>query len=191
MWALVFKRQVLFILNPDAHLLRSTVQELVRIAEGNPRVGMVGPRVFDEDGRTVQLSCRSFPTIGSLFFHRFSILNLLFPRIGGATSTSYLTGIYPSLLRWTGYPVVVCSRGEICLRIWADSMSDSLCIVRMLTCVSGQGRQVGQPIMLPVLVSRIVLGGRLTLLNQSLSVIEVCGAITRSIWRKDIIFSIY
>lgn len=65
--------------NPDAHLSRSTVQELIRIAEENPRVGLVGPRVFDEDGRTVQLSCRSFPTIGSLFFHRFSILNLLFP----------------------------------------------------------------------------------------------------------------
>lgn len=66
-------------LNPDARISAGTVDKLIQFAEEHPRAGILGPEVLDEDGRTRQLSCRSFPTIGSLFFHRFSILNRLFP----------------------------------------------------------------------------------------------------------------
>lgn len=66
-------------LNPDVRLSGDAVEALVRFAEENPKVGIVGPQVFNEDGRTLQLSCRSFPTIGSLFFNRFSLLSRVFP----------------------------------------------------------------------------------------------------------------
>lgn len=73
------KSKYCLFLNPDSRISAGTVDELVRFAEEHPRVGIIGPQVLDQDGRTRQLSCRRFPTIGSLFFHRFSILNLLFP----------------------------------------------------------------------------------------------------------------
>ena len=66
-------------LNPDARVSPETVENMVHLAEENPRIGIIGPRVLDEDGGSVQPSYRSFPTTLTLFFHRFSILNRIFP----------------------------------------------------------------------------------------------------------------
>ena len=66
-------------LNPDVRLSLDALVDLIRFAEKNPQVGIVGPRVLNQDGRTVQISYRSFPTIGTLFFHQHSLLNRVFP----------------------------------------------------------------------------------------------------------------
>ena len=66
--------------NPDVRLAEGAIDELVGFAEATPRLGVEGPRVFDADGHTLQLSYRSFPTIGAFFFNRFSLLNRLFPQ---------------------------------------------------------------------------------------------------------------
>ena len=66
-------------LNPDVRLSLDTLEDLVEVAERHPQAGIVGPRVLNEDGRTVQISYRSFPTIGTLFFHQYSLLNRVFP----------------------------------------------------------------------------------------------------------------
>ena len=66
-------------LNPDACLSPETIENLIHVAEQHPFIGILGPRVLDEDGVSVQPSYRSFPTTLMLFFHRFSILNRIFP----------------------------------------------------------------------------------------------------------------
>jgi lipopolysaccharide/colanic/teichoic acid biosynthesis glycosyltransferase/GT2 family glycosyltransferase len=66
-------------LNPDARIGAPSVRGLLAFAEAHPTAGIVAPRVLDEDGRTTQLSCRAFPTLASLFFHRHSLLNRLLP----------------------------------------------------------------------------------------------------------------
>jgi GT2 family glycosyltransferase len=47
-------------LDSDARLTAGALPELVRYLDGNPRVGLVGPRLVYEDG-TLQLSARRFP----------------------------------------------------------------------------------------------------------------------------------
>jgi hypothetical protein len=53
----------------------------------HPEVGILGPRLLDDDG-SLQLSCRRFPTFSVVFFNRYSLLTRLFPR--NPLSTRYL-----------------------------------------------------------------------------------------------------
>jgi N-acetylglucosaminyl-diphospho-decaprenol L-rhamnosyltransferase len=70
---------VLF-LNPDARLDPESVLQLARVLETHPSIGLVAPRLVDEDG-SLDFSQRWFPRLRStyaqaLFLHR------LFPRAG-------------------------------------------------------------------------------------------------------------
>jgi GT2 family glycosyltransferase len=65
-------------LNPDAELLDDHFSELVAYGDRNPRVGILGPQLVNPDG-TRQLSCRSFPSYRTAFFHRYSLLTRWFP----------------------------------------------------------------------------------------------------------------
>lgn len=60
----------LLFMNSDTVLSLSTVREIVEYFEGNPGVGVVGPRILNSDG-SLQFSCREFPSMGDAFQHAF------------------------------------------------------------------------------------------------------------------------
>lgn len=74
-------------LNPDAYLDHDALAVLSRYLDENPDVGVVGPRLLDEDG-SLQLSCRRFPGYASALFNRYSLLTRLLP--GNPFSRRYL-----------------------------------------------------------------------------------------------------
>lgn len=71
--------EVVVLLNPDAEALGEVAGPLLAYFAAHPGVGIVGPRLVDEDG-AVQLSARSFPGYATSLFNRHSLLTRLFPR---------------------------------------------------------------------------------------------------------------
>jgi GT2 family glycosyltransferase len=64
----------LLFLNPDARIDEASLQTLVRTLRDDPRTGLVGPRILDDDG-SLAYSVRRFPRLRStfakaLFLHR-------------------------------------------------------------------------------------------------------------------------
>jgi N-acetylglucosaminyl-diphospho-decaprenol L-rhamnosyltransferase len=55
----------LLLMNADAWPVADAVERLVEFAEGEPRAGVVGPRLLNPDG-TLQASVRGFPTLWRL-----------------------------------------------------------------------------------------------------------------------------
>lgn len=76
------------LLNPDAALLPESLAHLRRGFEEWPGAGILGLKVWDWDGTTLQLSCRAFPDHSTALFHRYSILTRLWP--GNRGSQRYL-----------------------------------------------------------------------------------------------------
>lgn len=76
------------LLNPDAVLLPGALAALGQGFAEHPEAGIVGLKVFDWDGVTVQLSCRAFPGFSTALFHRYSVLTRLWP--GNPWSRRYL-----------------------------------------------------------------------------------------------------
>lgn len=66
------------ILNPDAIIHENAIQVCLEYLESHPDVGIVGPKVYNEDG-TVQGSARFFPTLLTALFGRSSWLTRVFP----------------------------------------------------------------------------------------------------------------
>lgn len=56
-----------FLLNPDTRIIGDSVQKMVQFMYKNPDVGLVGPKLLNEDG-TTQSSRRRFPTLLTAFF---------------------------------------------------------------------------------------------------------------------------
>lgn len=66
--------------NADIQTFDNAVEELVLYLETHREVGVIGPKVYDDPQRKiVQCSCRSFPSIQTALFNRYSILTRLFP----------------------------------------------------------------------------------------------------------------
>jgi len=70
-------RYVLF-LNSDTVVTDGSLDLLVGYADSNPDIGIVGPKLLNDDG-SLQYSCRSYPNLGTGFF-RNTPLGRLFPR---------------------------------------------------------------------------------------------------------------
>lgn len=69
------------LLNPDTLLDRQSLTKLVQFLDANPSVGIVGPRVWDDEGKqSLQRSFRRFPGVAMAFAHRYSLLARLWPR---------------------------------------------------------------------------------------------------------------
>jgi GT2 family glycosyltransferase len=68
----------LLLMNADAWPFADAAEQLVEFAEGEPRAGIVGPRLLNPDG-TLQPSVRGFPTIWRLATEYF-FLRWLAPR---------------------------------------------------------------------------------------------------------------
>ncbi|MCS6777470.1 MAG: glycosyltransferase family 2 protein [Chloroherpetonaceae bacterium] len=69
-------RYILF-LNSDTVVLEGSLSRLVQYADSRPEVGIVGPKLLNEDG-SLQYSCRRYPSLGAGFF-RNTPLGRLFP----------------------------------------------------------------------------------------------------------------
>lgn len=70
----------ILLVNPDVVFLNRSFSELVQFMDQHPRVGIIGPRVYDDESRqSVQLSCRGFPSLLNYLFSRYSPLTRLFP----------------------------------------------------------------------------------------------------------------
>lgn len=69
---------LILLLNPDSVVDEPVVEALERYLLEHPRVGIVGPRVLNEDG-TVQASARRFPGFSTLFAGRSTWLTRRFP----------------------------------------------------------------------------------------------------------------
>lgn len=63
------RARYLFILNPDTVVKRGATAKLVDFMDGNPGVGIAGPKLVFQDG-SVQLSCRRFYTFAVLMLRR-------------------------------------------------------------------------------------------------------------------------
>jgi len=96
--AALAKGEWILFLNPDTVVLPSTLREMHRYVEANPRLGIAGCRIVDGDGK-LQLACRrSIPT-PKITIQRLSGLSILFPksRTLGKYNLTYLdpAGTYP------------------------------------------------------------------------------------------------
>jgi GT2 family glycosyltransferase len=69
-------RYVMF-LNSDTVVTEGALDKMVRYADDNPDIGIVGPKLLNGDG-SLQYSCRSYPNLGTGFF-RNTPLGRLFP----------------------------------------------------------------------------------------------------------------
>jgi len=66
------------LLNPDSYVMDGFFEPIVHYMENNPKVGIVGPKIFDHDG-SIQGSARSFPTPLTALFGRSSLFTRFFP----------------------------------------------------------------------------------------------------------------
>ncbi|MCP4107450.1 MAG: glycosyltransferase [Desulfobacteraceae bacterium] len=67
------------LLNPDTYLTDGFIESCILFMKNNPDVGILGPRILDNDGR-LQNSARAFPTLLTAFFGRSSFLSRTFPK---------------------------------------------------------------------------------------------------------------
>src|SRR5262245_44506989 len=83
----VTRADAALILNPDTVPAPAAAVKMLGYLRAHPDVGVLGPRMLNEDG-TLQLSCRRFPTFATAFFNRYSLLTRLSPE--NRFSASYL-----------------------------------------------------------------------------------------------------
>lgn len=69
----------LLVLNSDTEILDQAFERMCHFMDENPQVGALGAQLLNPD-RTIQLSCRRFPSYRTVLFHRYSIMTRLFPR---------------------------------------------------------------------------------------------------------------
>jgi len=69
----------LLVLNPDTIVQKNSLKALIQVLEQNPKVGAVGPKLVDQNGRFDKTSKRGLPTPW-VAFSRLSGLARLFPK---------------------------------------------------------------------------------------------------------------
>ncbi len=68
----------ILLLNPDTYATNGFLLPILQYMEANQEVGIVGPRIMNQDG-TLQGSARSHPTLLTALFGRSSLLSKWFP----------------------------------------------------------------------------------------------------------------
>jgi GT2 family glycosyltransferase len=75
------KGGVLLLLNPDTVVNENTIQQLYDKINSDPKIGIVGPKMFYEDGKLQTKNIiKKIPTLFAVFSHLFFLDNL-FPKI--------------------------------------------------------------------------------------------------------------
>jgi hypothetical protein len=72
------KGAYLAVLNPDVHFDGDPLTPLASYLAAHPDVGIVAPKLLDDDGQ-LQMSCRAFPGYATALFNRYSLLTRLSP----------------------------------------------------------------------------------------------------------------
>lgn len=67
------------VLNPDIRIESDVLAPLVTYLSEHPDVGVVAPKLLNEDG-SLQLSCRAFPGYSTALFNRYSLATKVLPR---------------------------------------------------------------------------------------------------------------
>lgn len=105
----------IMLLNPDSVVVAGLFDNVIEYMENNPDVGILGPKILDEDG-TVQGSARAFPTPLTALFGRTSLFTRLFPN-NRITSANLLTqqcdGINPMEVDWVSGACMVVRREAV------------------------------------------------------------------------------
>jgi len=70
--------EYILLLNPDTQVLEDALSLMYEFMEEHPELGALGPRLLNPD-KSVQASCREFPTFSTLIWEFFG-LSRLFPR---------------------------------------------------------------------------------------------------------------
>jgi GT2 family glycosyltransferase/glycosyltransferase involved in cell wall biosynthesis len=103
------------VINPDTVLSKGFCESVVGYMEDHLDVGILGPRIFDQDG-SIQGSARSFPTPLTALFGRKSLLTRFFPD-NPITRENILTissdGITPMEVDWVSGACMVARRKAI------------------------------------------------------------------------------
>ena len=68
----------LLFLNPDTIMTEGAIESMLGYIQSDSSVGILGPKVLNSD-KTIQYSCRRFPTVWSGLFNRYSLMTRLFP----------------------------------------------------------------------------------------------------------------
>jgi GT2 family glycosyltransferase len=68
----------ILLLNPDTMIHPNMIADSLTFMERHPKVGIMGPKIVNEDG-SIQGSARGFPDFSTLLFGRASPLNRIFP----------------------------------------------------------------------------------------------------------------
>jgi N-acetylglucosaminyl-diphospho-decaprenol L-rhamnosyltransferase len=76
--AAISKGETLLILNPDTRLTKNSAQLMLTQLKADSKTGALGPKVLNNDS-SLQYSCRTFPTVWTGLFNRYSLLSRLFP----------------------------------------------------------------------------------------------------------------
>jgi len=103
------------LLNPDTYVGGDFIKSAVRHMEENPDVGILGPKILNEDG-SVQGSARRFPTLLTSLFGRNTLLTKIFPnnRISRANIlTTSSDGISAMELDWVSGACMVVRRNAL------------------------------------------------------------------------------
>lgn len=74
----VARGQAILVINPDTELTDNVLPPMLAYLADNEDIGIVAPKLLNTDGG-LQLSCRAFPTFGTAFFNRYSLLTRLRP----------------------------------------------------------------------------------------------------------------
>jgi len=109
------KSEYLILLNPDTRITEDFFKTSLEFMRKNPDVGVMGPKISDNDGR-LQNSARAFPTPLTAFFGRSSFLSKKFPQ-NPITSRNLLSlksdGKTPMTVDWVSGACMVIRRKAI------------------------------------------------------------------------------
>lgn len=70
--------ETVLLLNPDTEFTGDVLPPMLDYLRAHPEVGVLGPKLLEEDG-SVQLSCRRFPGFSTALFGRYSLATRLLP----------------------------------------------------------------------------------------------------------------
>ena len=70
--------EFVLIINPDCILERGALRTLLGHMKDHPEAGVVGPMLMNPDG-SLEYSARSFPSLATFLFNRYSLLTRVFP----------------------------------------------------------------------------------------------------------------
>jgi len=103
------------LLNPDSRISGTFFEPVLQFMEDNPKVGILGPRILEPDGK-IQGSARAFPNMLTGIFGRTSLLTKLFPN-NPVTRKNIVSiesdGISPMEVDWVSGACMVVRRKAI------------------------------------------------------------------------------